>query len=234
MADEENSGPSLELPSFRLRRRKRPERVPPPDSGNRGPLPPSPGGPLSEPRIDDTLATPATTASQDPTAPDFTPIGKAMPTPITPTQPIAEQSDAEQPRERSRFELPHLGGLPSALVTGALIGILTVGATWLSLSACDAAKGVSSCGGPGLLILLAILVAMTYLGALLLKAWRVESAGSTSFLAVALLAVVAMLFLTDALLNWSMILVIPVIAMVTFALSHWVTSNFTEPGERLR
>jgi membrane protein implicated in regulation of membrane protease activity len=72
---------------------------------------------------------------------------------------------------------------------------------------------------------------MIYLGGALLKAFRVPDPGSTSFLAVGLLAVVALLFLVDVLFSWSMIIVIPVVAMATYALAHWVTTAFVEPAE---
>jgi hypothetical protein len=69
------------------------------------------------------------------------------------------------------------------------------------------------------------------LGAALLRAWGVSDPGSTSFLAVGLLAVVALLFLVDVLFNWWMIIVIPGVSVATFALSQWVTTTFIDPAE---
>ena len=39
---------------------------------------------------------------------------------------------------------------------------------------------------------------------------------------------VALLFLIDVILDWQMIIVIPLVGMVTFLLSHWVTTAFVE------
>ena len=49
--------------------------------------------------------------------------------------------------------------------------------------------------------------------------------------AVGLLCVVALLFLVDVLFNWWMIIIIPVVSMVCFALSHWVTTAFVDTDE---
>lgn len=138
---------------------------------------------------------------------------------------------AREPRERRQLALPAIGGMAAAIITGVLVGVITVGLTWASLNLCEIVKGTSSCGGPGLLLLVAILVAMVLLGAVLLRAFGVTDPGSTSFLAVGLLAVVALLFLVDVLFNWWMIIVIPACAVATFALSHWVTTAFIEPAK---
>ena len=42
---------------------------------------------------------------------------------------------------------------------------------------------------------------------------------------------VALLFLVDVLFEWWMIIAIPVVAMLTFALSHWVTTSVIEPAK---
>jgi hypothetical protein len=34
--------------------------------------------------------------------------------------------------------------------------------------------------------------------------------------------------------DWWMVIVIPVVAMITYAASYWLTTTFTEPGERAR
>jgi hypothetical protein len=44
--------------------------------------------------------------------------------------------------------------------------------------------------------------------------------------------VIALLFLVDSLDEPAMAVVIPVIAALTFAASHWVTMTFVEPGGR--
>ena len=92
-------------------------------------------------------------------------------------------------------------------------------------------KGTSSCGGPGFFLLVAILVAAVLIGAALLRAAAVPQPGSTSFLAVGLLSVVALLFLVGQLFQWWMIIVIPIVSVATFLLSHWVTTTYIEPGD---
>ena len=69
-------------------------------------------------------------------------------------------------------------------------------------------------------------------GQVLLKAFQVPDPGSTSFLAVGLIAVVALLFLIDVILDWQMIIVIPLVGVAAFLLSHWVTTAFVEPADR--
>ncbi len=143
----------------------------------------------------------------------------------------APKRPAKQPRRRRGFTLPALGGALSAVVTGILVGVITVGLTWASLRVCEAVRGTSSCGGPGYLLLLGILIAMILLGAALLRAWGVPDPGSTSTLAVGLLAVLVMLFLVGVLFHWWMILVIPACSALTFAAAHWVASTFVTDAD---
>ncbi len=112
-----------------------------------------------------------------------------------------------------------------------MVGILTVGLTWAGFRLCEVIQGTSSCGDPGFLLLLAILIAMAVLGGVLLRAWNVPEPGSTSLLGVALLAVVALVFLVDVLFSSWMIVVVPLVAMATFALAHRVTVAATSPSD---
>jgi hypothetical protein len=121
--------------------------------------------------------------------------------------------------------------MTAAMITGVVVGLLAVGATYLGLQGCEAIRGTSSCGGPGLFLLIAIMVGLVVVGGLLLRAWGVTDPISTSFLGVGLVAVVALLFLVDVIFSPWMLLVIPVIALCTFALSHWVTVAFIEPAD---
>ena len=138
---------------------------------------------------------------------------------------------ADEPKRKAARSMPSIGGMPAAILTGAVVGLATVGLTFASLRLCEAAKGTSSCGGPGFFLLVAILVAMVLLGGALLRVFRVSDPGSTSFLAVGLMAVLVLLFLVDVIFSWWMVIVIPVFAMATFALAHWVTTAFIEPAE---
>src|SRR3990170_2200276 len=60
------------------------------------------------------------------------------------------------PRQRRQVSLPEVGAVPAAVLTGALVGLLAVGLTWLALRGCAAVRDTTSCGDPGLLVLLAI------------------------------------------------------------------------------
>jgi hypothetical protein len=143
----------------------------------------------------------------------------------------AKETKPRQPRRRREAALPAVGGRTAAVITGVLIGVITVGLTWAGLRLCEVVRGTSSCGGPGYLLLLGIMVAMVLLGAVLLRAWGVPEPGSTSFLAVVLLAVVALL-LGGVLFHWWMILVLPACSALTFAAAQWVTATFVEPATR--
>jgi len=195
MADKdlEGGGPSLELPSFGLGRKKK-------DKG-------------SEP-----------VAPVEDTAPPPKPESTPTPTP----QP---EPEAEEPKPRRELALPALPALQAALAVGALIGLLAVLLTFASLKLCELIRGTDSCGGPGLLLLVATLVILTYVGGWLLRGFGIDDPGSTSFLAVGLLAVLAMLFFLDVIYNWWMVIVIPLVAMATYALSWWVTTRFVEVSD---
>jgi hypothetical protein len=118
------------------------------------------------------------------------------------------------------------------VVTGVLVGAVAVGLTWASLRGCEIVRGTSSCGDPGYLLLLGIVVVIVLLGVFLLRMWGVPEPGSTSLLAVGLLAVLAMLFLVGVLFEWWMIFVVPACSALTFAAAHRVTTTYTEPGDR--
>lgn len=160
--------------------------------------------------------------AQQAASPVEQPVEQSVPGPV-------ERPVDQPPRERRLLTLPGLDGGAAALLTGAVVGVLTVLATHTSLRLCDVATGTPSCGRPGLLLLAALLVVLAYLGGGLLRRFGVEAPGSTSFLAVGLLAVVAMLVLVDVLFAWWMVLVIPLVSMATYALAWWVTTTAAEP-----
>lgn len=140
------------------------------------------------------------------------------------TEAVREPKPARGPRPRKQLSLPPLAARAAAAVTGAVVGLLAVALTYLALRGCEAVKGTSSCGSPGFLLLLAIMIGLIVIGSALLGAWRVPDASSTSFLAVGLLAVVTLLFLIDVIFSPWMILIIPGVSISTFCLSQWVTS----------
>ncbi len=75
---------------------------------------------------------------------------------------------------------------------------------------------------------------MVVLGSLLLRLAGVDSPGSTSFLGVGLLVVVILLALLPVISDPWMVVVVPAVAMLTYAAAWWLTSTYVEPGERVR
>jgi len=137
-------------------------------------------------------------------------------------------ADAEPKEERS---FPVLGALQAVLVVGALIGLLGVLLIFASLKFCELARGTDSCGGPGLLLLIATLVVLTYVGGWLLRGFGIDDPGSTSFLAVGLLTVMVMVFFLDVIYSWWLVFVVPPVSMAMYALSWWVTTRLVETDD---
>lgn len=178
--------------------------------------------PVAEPVVERTPQ-----ATPPPLFVDETP--RPAPAPVL-TEQAQPEPPVEAPAPREPRE-PFVTGMPAACLTGALVGLATVGLTWLGLRACEVARGTSSCGNPGFLLLIAILVAMVLAGSALLRAFRVAEPTSTSFLAVGLLTVLVLLFLIEALFSWTMVIVIPLLAIGCFAVSHWVTTLVTDADD---
>jgi len=119
----------------------------------------------------------------------------------------------------------------AAAVTGLAVGITGVMLTTLGLGGCEALRGTSTCGRPGFFMLVAILLVMVLVGAALLKLWQVTDPTSTSFLAVGIVTVIAMLVLLDVIFSPWMFVVIPALGVLAYVGSHWVTTRFSE-GDR--
>jgi hypothetical protein len=196
--DPGNDGPSLELPSFRLGRKRKaapeepersPESVPEP-----APVEPAP----------------------------------VQPGAVAPVEP-EEASGAQQTSRALRP--PTLGGTVAAAVTGLIVGLLMVGLGWGSLRLCELARGAASCGQPGFVVLIAILVLLVVVGRLLLGSLGVTDAGSISFLGVGVVAVVTLLFLVEALFAWWIVLLLPAVSLASFVLAHRVSTAFVETPE---
>ncbi len=171
-------------------------------------------------------------ASAPPLFADESPTAVASPVGVR-EEPVdaPPQAAAEPVRRAPRGPvLPQLGGMVASVVTGVVVGLVLVVLTWASLRLCELVRGTSSCGGPGVFLLLAILVVMVLAGSTLLQAFGVEESRSTSVLAVGLVAVVTLLFLSGVLFSWWMALVIPVVGAASFALAHWVSTAFVDPG----
>jgi hypothetical protein len=143
------------------------------------------------------------------------------------------QQSADDQRDEPSLELPSLR-LPrlgravpgwAAAGAGLAVGLFGAGLTYLAMAGCEAVRGTSTCGGPGLVVLLAVLAVMTLLGAVLLRAWQVAHPGSTSLLAVGLVAVVVLLLLVDTIFAAWMFLAVPVLGAGAFSLAHRVTNR---------
>ncbi len=186
MADtgKSDEGPSLEMPSFSLRRRQKPA------------------------------------AEDDALPPEATPEPEAAPS-------QRQLGNQPEPAPRPRAELPSLAlaGLPAAVVTGLVVGGLSLLIAWLAAAGCDAVRGTSACGGAaGLPILLVGLVLLAWVGGVLLRAWGVADPFSTSILAVGVLAVLVMLFLLGSIDEWWAVIAVPLLAMASYTGAWWVTT----------
>lgn len=248
MADDRDTDtPSLEPPSLFGRKKKKPAQPPDPTASVE-PTPAyedevqEPVGDTAEDTVAVAVAEPA--ADETPTtifdaatitvpppairpvAPPSSPAPAAPPAAAAPTSSLTPPPAPATPKPTRE---PWVTGRPAAVLAGLLVGALIVAATAGSLRLCTEVKGTSSCGGPGLFLLVAILIVAVLVGAGLLRAARVPEAGSTSFLAVGLLSVVALLFLVGQLFAWWMIIVIPIVSVCTFLLSHWVTTTYVDP-----
>jgi hypothetical protein len=221
---------NLELPSMFGRKKKASE---PKESA---PVPPEPSEPASEPVTQEPVATePARAEDQAPvetTRPLFvddleSPAVDEEPAPVAEEPAAAPAREPRPPRDPLEIHVP---GMVAAVITGLVVGGLTVGLTYLGLEGCDAAQGTESCGGPGFFILVAILVLMVVTGSWLLKVFAVTDPGSTSFLAVGLAVVIALLFLIEVIFEWWMVIAMPLVFVATYVLAHWVTVRYIEPA----
>ncbi len=247
--DGSTTGPSLEPPSLFKRKKKQPKAPAPgaraaePVAASRWSSPsrrctPSRRRRPCRRRRRRAAKPAAATPPPAPTPPPRSPAAAPAPAPVARRgarrrahgSPLDPEEPLDTPRERPARE-PWLVGRPAAVVTGLLVGALIVALTAGSQRVCSSVKGTSSCGGPGFFLLVAILIVAVLVGATLLRGARVPQPGSTSFLAVGLLSVVALLFLVDQLFEWWMVIAIPLVSVATYVLSHWVTTAFIEPGD---
>lgn len=246
---ENDGGPSLELPSFGLRRRKKDRRAEVAQEAAADEQTEPPAAPADEASTDlrasEPVAEPVAEAATQPVAEaDTEPAAEptADPTAEPTSEPDAELSAPVAPAEAGGAEEPVQEAEPRKVRTarrprnrwvgaglvGLLAGFALVFATNATLRACDAAKGTSSCGGPGLFLLLAILLLILVGSRSLLKLWGFDDAGTVAFLGLGLTAIVALLFLTAHLLSITMVLVIPALCVATFLIGGWLATTMAE------
>jgi hypothetical protein len=236
---DQDQGPSLELPSLGFRRRKKakPEAAEP-ESTTEAADAPADEAPTE---VIEQVAEPAAEPVAEPVAelvaealppvaePAAVEPAREAPAPAQPGEEPTPIAPAKKPKERKprkpRTRWLGAGGI------GLLAGFAIVGLIGLTLQACDSATGTTSCGGPGLFVLLAILALITVGATRLLRMWGFSDAGTVAFLGIALTGIVVLVFLTTHLQSLGMVLVIPMITMFAFLISDWVSATMSEANE---
>ena len=144
---------------------------------------------------------------------------------------MIESIASDSPGSSLAGRLPSLSGQVAAGVTGAVVGfagvILTVGA----LRGCEAVRNTATCGAAGFPLLIAVLLLMVVIGRILLGAWKVPDPSGTAFLAVGLVAMLSMLFFMNILLQWYMVIVLPLVSVIAHMASHFVTTAYVDLDE---
>jgi hypothetical protein len=145
---------------------------------------------------------------------------------------VEEEPESERPerpkRERRPLTLPGVNAYVAAIVTGLVCGVAAVLLEQGAQNGCESVRGVGSCGGVGLLALLVILAVTIFLGAVLLRGFRVTDPTSTAVLGVGIVAVLTLVFFLGSLESAWMFVVIPVLSAVSFAISTWVTAALVD------
>jgi hypothetical protein len=177
-------------------------------------------------------------SASDPAPASEAPVQDSSILPVTQPTTLTEEPpppDAPSPVKRRRRLRLHVPGPLAAVLTGLVVGLALVGLTAASLKACTSMRDTSTCGTPGILLLLVVTAAVIVLGALLLRLAGVGSPGSTSFLGAGLLVVLLLLALISVLDHWWVVIVVPALAMLTYAAAWWLTSTYAgsdRPTER--
>lgn len=181
--------------------------------------------PVAEQRIP-----PPPVLEQPPTTPVAQPEREPEPAALVAdeAEPVASAVPQAARRTRRPVGLPRVPAGVAATLTGVVCGLAAVGLAALASHGCSVVRGVGGCGSFGLVALVAILAIEVLLGAGLLRLAGLGDTTSTSFLAVGLVAVLAMLFFLDEIDSPWMLLVIPVLSAAAFWLSWWVTAHFVD------
>jgi len=226
---DQDQGPSLELPPLGFRRKKAEPEAAEPEST-----------PQEVAESDTEFSEPAVQAAEPPAVDESTQVMETVAEPaaeepthvvhVTESAPARRARAAKapkppkEPKEARAARARWLG----AAVIGLVAGFALVGLVGVTLQACDAARGNTSCGGPGLFVLFIILALITVGATRLLRWWGFGDAGTVAFLGIALTAIVVLVFLTADLQSLSMVLVIPVLTGLAFVLSDWVSATMSD------
>jgi hypothetical protein len=253
---DEPDEPTLELPSFFRRRKRRaadeatvaadPDATTTETAAQEipGSEPSPPEGSAPEPAVEP-ATTPAPVSQPEPTPvpaasaptrdtsaedtsvlePEPAAVPDPDPEPAAPPAPGGRRAARAARRPRTR---PVLSAGAASLLVGAVVGAVGTGLTWAALQGCEALRGTDSCGGPGLLVLVAILALMVIAGALLLKALRVTEPNATSFLGVGLMTVIVLVTLMESLFSAWMFLAVPVLTALSYLAAQWVSTRFVD------
>jgi hypothetical protein len=117
----------------------------------------------------------------------------------------------------------------AATVTGLLVGAVGVVLTYGGLQACEVVRGTASCGGPGLLLLVAIVAVMAVVGAALLALLGVPDRSGLSALGTGIVCVVVLAVLLDVVNSVWMFLAVPIVGAAAYLVAWGVTSRRAEP-----
>jgi hypothetical protein len=239
MADEDQQDAAAKLEPPRLfgrkkdRRASAPEPTPEPaDVEDTQVSAPEPAPGVDDTRVDAAavLATPPEEQAPPLFADEVQTVPASEPEPAREPRPAKAAKPVKEPKAPKPARQPLPGRLAAAL-TGLAIGLALVGATAGALRGCEEVQNTATCGTAGFPLLVLIVVLMIVLGSVLLRTFKVPDPGSTSFLAVGLVSVVALLFFIDVIDAWWMIIAIPAVSVAAYLVSHWVTTTFIEPAE---
>lgn len=121
------------------------------------------------------------------------------------------------------WRIPHIDPRLAAAITGLVVGLVSVGLGLIALEIFNDVRGVASGGKQwGSLTFVVMAFIAVLLGDLLLRAFGATRAALISFLAV-VLTIIAMLGLfLDMADDQRALVLVPVLAAVTYLVSHWL------------
>ncbi len=218
---EDRDEPSLELPAlFRRKRREVREDTAEPEPAVRDPEPSAAEQLVAE---QDEATRPLYVEDTHPpvTEPDLTED------PVEVWTADAHEEEHDEDSRTRGLAVPTIPAVVAVALTGLVVGLSGTALTFGGLEGCQVVRGTSSCGGGGLLLLIAIAAVMALIGTALLGTFGVPETRSTSALGVGIICVVAMVALLDVVFSGAMFVAVPVLGAVAYLFAHWVTTRAT-------